>query len=145
MKTGRTMRVTEAPEILLAPYKKVRLRAYTDGRRLRFREYEVTVSGDHSYARVRTDGLVARTGDPAADSQSVGLATLEYVTAQDSSERRATAAQLWRLNELGLLALRDEPELGDRLLSPPVKEVLAAAAMAGLWTPAHGVRGPVRA
>jgi hypothetical protein len=134
-----------ALEILLAPYKKVRLRAYTDGRRLRFREYEVTVSSDHPYARVRTDGVVARVEDSPADSQSVGLATLEYAMTQDSSERRATAAQLWRLNDLGLLTLRDEPELGDRLLSAPVKEVLAAAAMAGLWTPAHGVRGPIRA
>lgn len=26
-----------------------------------------------------------------------------------------------------------------------VKEVLAVAAMAGLWTPARGVRGPIRA
>ena len=63
----------------------------------------------------------------------------------NNGSRRATAAQLWRLNELGLLTLRDEPELDDRLLGAPVKEVLAAAAMAGLWTPAHGVRGPVRA
>jgi hypothetical protein len=62
-----------------------------------------------------------------------------------NGSRRATAAQLWRLNEIGLLELRAEPDLDDRLLGPPVKEVLAAAAMAGLWTPAHGVRGPVRA
>ena len=58
---------------------------------------------------------------------------------------RAPDKQLWRLNELGLLALRDEPDLHDRLLSAPVKEVLAAAANAGLWVQAHGVRGPVRA
>jgi hypothetical protein len=62
-----------------------------------------------------------------------------------AQEKRASQAQLWRLNELGLLTLRDEPDLDDRLLSAPVKEVLAAAANAGLWTPAHGVRGPVRA
>jgi hypothetical protein len=67
------------------------------------------------------------------------------MTQQDNVQRRATASQLWRLNELGLIALRDEPELTERLMSAPVKEVLAAAAMAGLWTPAHGVRGPVRA
>jgi hypothetical protein len=62
-----------------------------------------------------------------------------------SGGSRASAPQLWRLNELGLLDLRDEPNFGERLLSLPCKEVLAAAAQAGLWSPAHGVRGPVRA
>jgi hypothetical protein len=91
------------------------------------------------------DGMDAAVDGAPAESQSVGVAILGYAMTQNGRERRATAAQLWRLNELGLLEVRDEPQLGDRLMSAPVKEILAAAAMAGLWTPAHGVRGPVRA
>jgi len=54
----------------------------------------------------------------------------------------ATAAQLWRANQLGLVDLRDEP--GEPLQRGVMKEVLGAAAKAGLWSPARGVRGPVR-
>ena len=54
----------------------------------------------------------------------------------------ASAQQLWRLNQIGLIDLRDEP--GDPLARVPMKEVLAQAATDGLWTPIRGVRGVVR-
>jgi hypothetical protein len=61
----------------------------------------------------------------------------------NNGRTNATAPQLWRANELGLLELRDEP--GRPLANVVLKEVLAAAVKAGLWSPARGARGPVRA
>jgi hypothetical protein len=60
-------------------------------------------------------------------------------THSNGGGRLATAGQLWRANQLGLVALRDEP--GPPIENVNLKELLAAAARAGLWTPAHGVRG----
>jgi len=62
---------------------------------------------------------------------------------QDTKQMGATAAQLWRANQCGLLDIRDEP--GPVLERMVVKELLAAAAREGLWTPIRGVRGPIRA
>lgn len=59
-----------------------------------------------------------------------------------NTSKNATSAQLWRLNECGLLELRDEP--GEPLERLPLKEVLGAAARAGLWSPARAPRGVVR-
>lgn len=58
-------------------------------------------------------------------------------------KKLASPAMLWRLNQIGLLDLRDEP--GEPLERPPLKEVLALAAAQGLWQPAaRGQRGVVR-
>ena len=54
----------------------------------------------------------------------------------------ASEKMMWRLNQCGLVELRDEP--GPPLERSVVKEVLAAAAAEGLWTPkVRGERGPV--
>jgi hypothetical protein len=60
-------------------------------------------------------------------------------TGNNSVKGAASSAQLWRLNQCGLLDLRDEP--GPPLERGPAKEVLAAAAQAGLWQPIRGTRG----
>ena len=60
-----------------------------------------------------------------------------------STKGIASSAQLWRMNELGLIDVRAEP--GPPLERPVAKEILAAAAKAGLWEPVRGVRGPIRA
>jgi hypothetical protein len=52
---------------------------------------------------------------------------------RDAIESAATAAQCWRLNQLGLLELRDEP--GKPLARDVVKELLAEAVRRGLWAP----------
>ena len=54
----------------------------------------------------------------------------------------ASAAQLWRANQCGLLELRDAP--AEPLERVPMKEVLGAAAKAGLWHPTRAPRGMVR-
>jgi hypothetical protein len=55
----------------------------------------------------------------------------------------ASAAQLWRANQCGLLALLDEP--AEPLERTEMKEVLGEAARQGLWQPAtRGERGDVR-
>jgi hypothetical protein len=59
-----------------------------------------------------------------------------------STKDLATGQQLWRLNQLGLVELRDEP--GEPLGRGPAKEVLSEAARRGLWVPTRGPRGPVR-
>jgi hypothetical protein len=66
-----------------------------------------------------------------------------YLRRMGNGRANATAAQLWRANECGLVELRDSP--GPPLPNAVLKEVLAAAVKAGLWTPARGPRGPVRA
>jgi hypothetical protein len=45
----------------------------------------------------------------------------------------ATASQCWRLNQLGLLEIREEP--GDPIPRDVVKELLAEAVERGLWAP----------
>jgi molybdenum cofactor biosynthesis enzyme MoaA len=45
----------------------------------------------------------------------------------------ASSAQLWRLNECGVLKVRSTP--GDPLLREPMKELLAELAEAGAWQP----------
>jgi hypothetical protein len=60
----------------------------------------------------------------------------------DNDKTLATAPMLWRLNQIGLLDLRDEP--GEPLERAPLKEVLGEAARRGLWHPIRGVRGVVR-
>jgi hypothetical protein len=59
-----------------------------------------------------------------------------------NTSKNATSAMLWRFNEIGLLELRAEP--GAPLERLPLKEVLGAAARAGLWSPARAPRGMVR-
>jgi len=59
-------------------------------------------------------------------------------------QKLASAAQLWRMNELGLIDVRDQPG-GPPLERTVAKEILAAAAREGLWQPVRGARGPVRA
>jgi hypothetical protein len=54
----------------------------------------------------------------------------------------ASSAQLWRLNQIGLIDVRDEP--GEPLERTTAKEILAEAAKRRLWNPARGERGPVR-
>jgi hypothetical protein len=61
----------------------------------------------------------------------------------DTKQTGATAAQLWRANQCGLLTIRAEP--GPVLERTIVKELLAAAAREGLWQPVRAPRGPVRA
>jgi hypothetical protein len=52
----------------------------------------------------------------------------------------ATAAQCWRLNQLGLLEIREEP--GEPIARDTVKELLADAVREGLWQPqARGAKG----
>jgi hypothetical protein len=64
---------------------------------------------------------------------------------ENGADVLASQAQLWRLNQLRLLELRDEP-IGRALERREAKEVLAAAASRGLWQPApRRPRGPVRA
>jgi hypothetical protein len=59
------------------------------------------------------------------------------------NNRPASSGQLWRLNELGLLDLRDEP--GRPLERGELKETIAETVKRGMWTPQpHGRRGPVR-
>jgi hypothetical protein len=72
------------------------------------------------------------------------LSTLEPEMAEPQSKgaKPATAAQLWRANTLGLLTILDEPAAP--IPNVILKEVLGEAARLGLWSPAHGVRGPVR-
>jgi hypothetical protein len=61
----------------------------------------------------------------------------------EQDKKLASQAMLWRLNQIGLLDLRDEP--GEPLERAPLKEVLALAAAQGLWQPAaRGQRGMVR-
>ena len=60
----------------------------------------------------------------------------------NGSKGAASAQQLWRLNVLGLLDLRDEP--GESLERLPLKEVLAQCVVDGLWSPIRGARGMVR-
>jgi hypothetical protein len=60
----------------------------------------------------------------------------------DSGKKLASAPMLWRLNEIGLLEVRDEP--GEPLERAPLKEILGEAARLGLWQPIRGVRGTVR-
>jgi hypothetical protein len=55
-----------------------------------------------------------------------------------STKGLATAAQLWRLNSIGLVDLRDEA--GEPLQRTVIKEVLGQAAHAGLCHPVRGVR-----
>jgi hypothetical protein len=57
----------------------------------------------------------------------------------------ASSAQMWRLNSIGLVELRDQP--GEPLPRDAVKEVLAQALADGLWHPSspRGKRGPVKA
>jgi hypothetical protein len=58
--------------------------------------------------------------------------------------REASSSQLWRLNVIGLLEVRDEP--GRALWSREAKEILGEAARQGLWQPEpHKPRGTVRA
>ena len=45
----------------------------------------------------------------------------------------ASAAQVWRMNQLGLLEIRKEP--GEPLNRDVVKELLAEAVRKGLWAP----------
>lgn len=59
-----------------------------------------------------------------------------------SARGAATAAQLWRANQCGLIELRDEP--AEPLERTVMKEVLAEAARLGLWQPVRGVRQEVR-
>jgi hypothetical protein len=54
----------------------------------------------------------------------------------------ASSAQLWRLNQIGLVDVRDEP--GEPLERTAAKEILAEAAKRRLWNPARGERGQVR-
>ena len=61
---------------------------------------------------------------------------------EKETSKLATAAQLWRLNSIGLIELRDAP--AEPLERAPVKEVLGEAARLGLWSPTRGVRGVVR-
>lgn len=60
----------------------------------------------------------------------------------NGSKGAASAQQLWRLNVLGLLDVRDEP--GEPLQRAPLKEILGEAARLGLWHPIRGARGVVR-
>jgi hypothetical protein len=60
----------------------------------------------------------------------------------DNDKTLATAPMLWRLNQIGLLEVRDEP--GEPLERAPLKEILGEAARLGLWHPIRGVRGAVR-
>jgi hypothetical protein len=51
-----------------------------------------------------------------------------------------TEKQAWRLNSLGLLSILDEP--AEPIERDEAKEILAAAAVQGLWQPAaRGARG----
>jgi len=59
-----------------------------------------------------------------------------------STKGVASASQLWRMNVLGLLDLRDEP--GEPLERAAMKEVLAEAVRLGLWVPVRGDRQEVR-
>jgi hypothetical protein len=63
---------------------------------------------------------------------------------ENGAELLASDRQLYRLNALRLLEVRDEP--GDRsLLRGEAKEILAEAVKVGLWVPApRGPRGMVR-
>jgi hypothetical protein len=45
----------------------------------------------------------------------------------------ASPAQLWRLNQLGLLEMRERPD--DPIARDVVKELLADAVRQGLWQP----------
>jgi hypothetical protein len=54
----------------------------------------------------------------------------------------ASSAQLWRMNQIGLIDVRDEP--GEPIPRDAAKEVLAEAARQRLWNPARGERGQVR-
>ena len=63
---------------------------------------------------------------------------------RNSAQLLAGQAQLWRLNQLRLLELRDDPA-GRALYRGECKEILHAAAEAGLWQPQpRGPRGMVR-
>lgn len=59
-----------------------------------------------------------------------------------STKGLASAQQLWRANECGLIDVRDEP--GPPLTRVILKEILAEAVRQKLWVPIRGVRGPVR-
>ena len=65
-----------------------------------------------------------------------------WTLTEHDNKKLATAAQMWRANELGLVELRDAP--GPPIENAVLKEVLGEAARLGLWSPARGVRGPVR-
>jgi hypothetical protein len=51
----------------------------------------------------------------------------------DAIRAAASASQCWRLNQLGLLELREEP--GEPLARAVVKELLSDAVRRGLWQP----------
>jgi hypothetical protein len=51
----------------------------------------------------------------------------------DAIRSAASAAQCWRLNQLGLLEIREEP--GEPIPRDVVKELLAEAVRRGLWKP----------
>jgi hypothetical protein len=58
----------------------------------------------------------------------------------------ASQRQLWRANQCGLLELRAEPDIANRLSRVTLKEVLGEAARLDLWRPQpRGPRGAVRA
>jgi hypothetical protein len=61
------------------------------------------------------------------------------VMSDDNNKALATAPMLWRLNQIGLLDLRDEP--GVPLDRASMKEVLGQAALAGLRHPVRGSEG----
>ena len=62
----------------------------------------------------------------------------------NGAELLASQAQLWRLNQLRLLELRDEPA-GRALYRGECKEVIAETVKRGMWTPhPRGLRGMVR-
>jgi hypothetical protein len=51
----------------------------------------------------------------------------------DAIRAAASPAQCWRLNQLGLIALRETP--GEPIPRDVVKELLAEAVRQGLWQP----------
>jgi hypothetical protein len=59
-----------------------------------------------------------------------------------STKGAASAQQLWRMNVLGLVTVRDDP--GEPLMRLEAKEILAEAVRLGLWHPVRGERQEVR-
>lgn len=52
---------------------------------------------------------------------------------ENTNPAAASAAQCWRLNQLGLLQIREKP--GEPIPRDVVKELLAEAVRRGLWAP----------
>jgi len=64
------------------------------------------------------------------------------ITQNGSTKGAATAQQLWRLNVLGLVDVRDAP--AEPLRREVAKEILGECVRRGMWVPTRGDRGPVR-